>query len=171
MLLGILYIMSCTISIVTSTCHLQLDTCTNCTPCSIDNGWLQSQRWAVCVGGVMWVAELDSFLGPYMWYGYWYHSSRWGALEFIPPAFNKICIVPYSCMTLWQCLTNFFPPKTKKCMKPCIETMGARPHKGADKAYGPPLLPYCHTHQPQHCLNPFALTCTMWSSQWSWYWC
>ena len=32
---------------------------------------------------------------------------------------NKICIVSYSCMTLWQCPTNFFPPPPKKsCVSP-----------------------------------------------------
>ena len=30
----------------------------------------------------------------------------------------KTCIMSYSCMTLWQCPTNIFPPTKKSCMKP-----------------------------------------------------
>ena len=32
-----------------------------------------------------------------------------------PPENLKICIVSYSCMTLWQCPTNFFPPLKAIC--------------------------------------------------------
>ena len=69
----------------------------------------------------------------------------------------KICVLSYSCMTLWQCPTNFFPPHTKyplwKLCSPSCSTVYPLPQSHLPSLSLPPITLHLQFQVTYSCLE------------------